>query len=59
MTVQYYRKNVYGTEKIYMIDTDISETIQRLIGQITISESQIEKFKKLGMSFEETFAPRI
>lgn len=58
MNIQYYRKNVYGNELIYLIDSPQAESILRLIGQKTISERQIGYFESLGLIFEEVIAPR-
>ena len=57
MKVQYYRKNVYGKELIYLIESEETNSMLRLIGQSTISRGQIELFKKLGIQFEEVIAP--
>lgn len=61
MKIKYYRKNVYGNELIYLIEdgetAEQVESILRLIGQKTISRSQIARFETLGIAFEETLAP--
>lgn len=59
MTIQYYRKNVFGNERNYLVDTANSRVILGLINQTTISEWQIGQFQKLGLEFEEVLAPRI
>lgn len=63
MTIKYYRKNVYGNELIYLVEggetAEQVDAILSLIGQRTISQSQMTRFETLGVSFEETFAPRV
>lgn len=57
MKIQYYRKNVYGREAIYLVETAESDTMLRLMGTKTISRRQIELWAKLGFEFEEVIAP--
>ena len=59
MTIQYYRKSVYGNELIYLVDGEGTENILRLIGTKTISRGQMQRFTELGLKFVETFAPVI
>jgi len=57
MTVQFYTKSVYGNTLIYLVESEVSEAMLRLIDQKTISKSQMEKFEKLGLSFEQVINP--
>lgn len=58
MTIKYYRKNVYGNELIYLVEGEGTREVLGLICQKTIQLWQIAAFEKLGVKFEETFAPR-
>lgn len=57
MEVQYYTKNVYGNVLIYLVDSEAARAMLSLIGQRTISEHQMELFKRLGHIFTRTFEP--
>jgi len=57
MTVQFYTKNIYGSTLIYLVGSEASEAMLRLIGQKTISKSQMAEFEKLGLSFEQVINP--
>lgn len=58
MKIEFFRKNVYGKELNYLIDTEHSRVILGLIDQSTISEWQMGQFSKLGLEFVEVIAPR-
>ena len=56
--IQYYRKNVFGNELMYLIDSAEAGYILRLICQRTINQNQINLFTNLGIKFEEVLAPK-
>lgn len=58
MTIEFYRKNVYGNELMYLVDEEKSVAILQLIGQKTISKRQMDYFKILGLEFTEVLAPK-
>lgn len=47
-SIDYYKKNVYGTEKNYMHDPDVAEHVHKLTGQTTLSDRHIEALQALG-----------
>lgn len=62
MTIKYYTKQVYGNEYCYLleagdIDPQPAQSILNLIGQKTISRSQMKLFNNLGLTFERVFEP--
>lgn len=57
MKVQFYTKNVYGNTLIYLVESEASENILCLIGQKTINKFQIERFKDLGIEFDQVINP--
>lgn len=48
MKIQCYKKTIYGITRIYIIDKEISDVIEILTGNKTLSRSQIEALKALG-----------
>lgn len=58
MNIQYYTKNVYGIEKLYIKDKTQAEMIRALTGQITISESHLFALQMLGHTTEEVMPPK-
>ena len=59
MKVQYYRTRVYGKETLYLVKSEIADTILDLIGQKTILKHQMESFSKIGIVFEEVISPAL
>lgn len=57
MKIKYYRKSVYGSELKYCLDEGMGELISSITKQRTLSKSDMEAFKKLGIEFEEVLAP--
>ena len=51
MDIEYYTKNVYGNELNYIKDEVLSELIKKITGQKTLSLSNIQNFKHLGIKF--------
>lgn len=68
MTVNYYKKNIYGKPMIYLITkenpvlkhpNDGAETILQIINQKTISRPQMALFEQIGVQFVEAFDPTV
>lgn len=58
MTIEYYTKNVYGNELIYLVESPETNVVLRLIGQKTISSYQMSLFESLGVNFTRVFEPQ-
>ena len=54
MIIEYYTKNVYGKELIY-IEPPHRLTILELTGKKTVSEKDIDNLEKLGLKFKRVF----
>ncbi len=48
MIIEYYKKNVYGVEYMYVKDKDKAEIIRTLTGQKTLSASAVKALEQLG-----------
>ena len=57
MIIQYYKKNVYGVEYIYILDKDIAKNIAVLTCRKTIDKRDIEALQCLGFEFKEVLKP--
>ncbi len=58
MIIEYYIKNVYGNELIYIKDEQLKKIISNLLGKKTINQKDINNFEILGISFKEVLPPR-
>jgi hypothetical protein len=58
MKINYYIKNVYGLERIYISDPDVAIAIQKLTNQKTIDSRHIEALENLGFTFEQVLPPK-
>jgi len=58
MTIQYYRKNVYGNEVMYIADEHIAYYVNQLTNRVTMTGSDMFALSKLGFEFEEVLAPK-
>ena len=58
MIIEYYIKNVYGNELIYVKDEQLKKIISNLLGKKTINKKDIANFKSLGITFKEVLPPR-
>lgn len=58
MTIQYYRKSVYGEEKMYIATQVQAEIVSCLTNKKTISQGDIICLQKLGCKFVEILAPK-
>lgn len=57
-TIEYYRKNVYGNELLYVKDQKTAVAIQELTGKVTIDARDMKCLEYLGHSFVEVLPPR-
>lgn len=57
MNIQYYRKNVYGQELLYISTPAIASAVRRLTGKLTIDAGDITALGVLGCTFQEVLAP--
>lgn len=59
MEITYYRKSVYGNELMYVADKELGIKLSRLIGTLTISESQMKLISDLfDAEWKEVLAPK-
>ncbi len=59
MKIDYYRKNVYGVEKIYVVDKMPATAIRLLTGKKTIDQMDMANLKYFGVEFTEVIAPKV
>lgn len=59
MEIDYYRKNVYGNELMYVASEDAKYAIYALTGKNSISPLHINALESLGCTFKEVLAPRV
>lgn len=58
MTIEYYRKNVYGNTLRYILDANQSIQWYRVSGRKTIDEGDMKTLSDLtGVTFKEVLAP--
>lgn len=58
MKLQFYRKQVFGRELMYLVDCKEARAIRGLTEKSTIDNYQMVKLGELGFEFEEVLAPR-
>ncbi len=58
MEIEYYTKQVYGTDMHYIKDQEIHNIVWSLTGRKTITDSDMGLLAKLGCTFTEVIAPR-
>ena len=51
MVIEYYKKNVYGIEKYYILDKNIAKIVSELTGKKTIDIRDINNLISLGLEF--------
>lgn len=56
--IEFYTRNVYGVEHRYIVNEELSNTIQTLTGRKTILKSDMRALEKLGFVFIEVLAPK-
>lgn len=58
MIIQFYVKNVYGVNNMYIVDDRQARLVQTLTGKKTISQSDIEALTALaGCAWVQVLAP--
>lgn len=57
MTIEYYKKNVYGNTVFYIADIEVRETIQTLTQRATVKKQDLEALSRLGFIIQEVIAP--
>lgn len=61
ITIEYYTKTLYGTDREYVVDQSDARIISRLIGQKTIDQKNRELIQDLSrgiISFKEILPPK-
>lgn len=53
MTIEYFKKSVYGNDMLYIKDAKQAETIRVLTGKKTIDARDIEMLSRLGITFKQ------
>jgi len=51
--LEYYAKNVYGTERLYIKDEKTARIFQAITGRKTLEQKDLANFKALGIEFKE------
>ena len=59
MTIQFYRKNVYGNELMYIQDSQIARAVRELSGHESLPAHAKCALESLGHTFEEVLAPQV
>ena len=57
MKIEYYIKNVYGNELMYIADKEIAESVAALTNSKTLLPRHMDALEKLGCKFEFVHAP--
>lgn len=55
--IQFYIKNVYGKDTMYIADKDISAIIANLTGRKVLTPEHKQQLEKLGFTFELVMQP--
>lgn len=58
MTINYYIKNVYGNELMYVADHKQFLTVAALTKQTTLSHTAISALEELGLKFKQVLPPK-
>jgi len=56
MTINFYRKNVYGNDLIYVADEKQAKSISKITGSKTLKPIHIQGFNELGFEFNEVIS---
>ena len=51
--IEYYSKNVYGEERLYILNPGPAATITKLTGKKTVSKSDLNCLRALGLESVE------
>lgn len=57
-TIKCYEKQVYGNTHIYCFDADVAKSLSVLTGKKTITRSDINALRALGLNVELTELPK-
>lgn len=58
ITIEYYRKDVYGRQLIYILSKEFKGVLYRLTGKETLNDHDIVLLQKLGVEMKEVMQPR-
>lgn len=59
MKIEYYTKNVYGIDKMYVCNPEFASRLSGLLGTITINHEQMRSLSDLfGVEWDEVIAPK-
>jgi hypothetical protein len=58
MIIEYYKKNIYGSDKMYIKTPEYAEIFRHITAQQTLTENVKENFEKLGFKFDEVLPPK-
>lgn len=53
MEIEYYTKNVYGRDHMYVKDRKVAEAIESLTHKKTIDRHDMDAFKSIGHKFKQ------
>lgn len=53
MNIEYYRKNVYGNDYVYVSNKEQANSIKKITGSVTLKPSHIEGLSELGFTFKQ------
>lgn len=57
MKIEYYTRNVYGRETMYIIDKNIAKHVAVLTGLKTLTKDHKQALEKLGHTFMQVIEP--
>lgn len=58
-TIEFYRKDIYGKENLYIADPKKAQLVQMISRRKTIDMSDLKALVGLGFRIEEVPAPRL
>ena len=58
MKIEYYVKNVYGNDLMYVADPKLAENLTTLTGKKTLDWSAMQALVALGFLFEQVLSPK-
>lgn len=57
MTLQFYRKQIYGNDLRYLVDCEGADSFRELTNKLTITSKDMHHGEVLGITFLEVIAP--
>jgi len=57
MRIEYYIKNVYGNDHMYIVDPEQAHAVGTLTKKKTIDHNDIKALERLGHTLERVHAP--